>query len=256
MIINHQHKYLFVEPPFTGSTAIADELVETYGGEPVLEKHAQFSEYRAAHGNPRGYFVFASNRNPLDQAVSEFVKLQNNHKGQFTRPELFARNGGYLRDATLEEFAWVQEQGAEFSEYFQRYKNKLFNNWFLLGHHRFNYVMNFEDIVGEFDRVLRLIGIEPVRPLPHRNPTKDKKLFTEYYPPETWEQAFRCYGPYMDKWGFSFPPGWGKPKIPLGARLRFAALDGGVGGVARFVNLSPKSKTVQRIKHALQAMGR
>lgn len=254
MIINHDLKYLFVEPPFTGSTAIANELQKHYGGKPILEKHAQFAEYRAAYGSPRGYFVFASNRNPLDQAVSEFVKLQNNHKGQFTRPELFARNGGYLRDATLEEFQWVQETDAEFHQYFKRYKNKLFNNWFLLGHHRFDYVIDFRDLVGEFATVLERIGVDAVRPLPHINPTADKKHWTEYYPPDTWDQAFQCYGPFMRKWGFDFPPEWGTPNIPAAAQMRFSLIDGAVGTVSRFVNLSPKSPTVQRVKHLVQSM--
>ncbi len=253
MIINHTLKYLFVEPPFTGSTAIATELQEHYGGESIVWKHAKYTEFRAEYGKKADdYFVFASNRDPLDQAVSEFVKLKNNHKDNFTTPHKFVRNGGYITEEALQEFHWVQEHDAEFHEYFARYKNKLFNNWYLLGHERFARVIEFTNLADDFDAVLRLIGIEPVRKLPKVNPTKGKKSFTDYYPPETWEQAFRCYGPFMRKWKFAFPSEWGTPRVPMAARARFHAIDRGVRTLSRFANLNTSSGVVQRAKRVLQ----
>ncbi|MCG8468228.1 MAG: hypothetical protein MJB57_08455 [Gemmatimonadetes bacterium] len=253
MIINRAHRYLFVEPPFTGSTAIATELERHYGGENILWKHAKYTEFRAQFGDEADeYFVFASNRNPLDQAVSEFVKLQNNHKDNFTTPEKFLRNGGYITDEALEEFHWVQENDASFADYFVRYKNKLFNNWYLLGHERFDVVIEFTRIDDEFDAVLRKIGLDPVRRLPTVNPTEGKKTFVDYYTPETWEQAFRCYGPFMRKWGYSFPAAWGTPRTSPLATARFHAIDRAVGLVSGFAKLDTNSRLVQRVKRLVQ----
>lgn len=254
MIINRAAKYLFVEPPFTGSTAIAGELMEQYGGERIHWKHAKYTEFRAQVGREAdSFFVFATNRNPLDQAVSEFLKLKNNHLNNFTTPEKFRRNGGYITDETLAEFDWVQDTEADFAAYFRRYKTGLFNNWYLIGHESFDYVLDFADLAGEFETVLRRIGIDPVRPLPQVNATAGKSDFGAYYPSDTWAQAFRCYGPYMRKWEFEFPQSWGAPRVPVGARLRFHVVNRGVGLVTRHVNLSSQSGFVQRVKRFVQS---
>ena len=147
----------------------------------------------------------------------------------------------------------MQETDADFAAYFRRYKTGLYNNWYLMGHERFDCILDFTNLVEEFDAALRRIGIEPVRPLPQVNPTAGKKDFGEYYPPDTWEQAFRCYGPYMRNWGLEFPEAWGTPRISRMARVRFAALDRGVGAITRHVNLSSQSAFVQRVKRFAQS---
>ena len=254
MIINRTARYLFVEPPFTGSTAVAGELVEHYGGESIIWKHAKYSDFRAQFGREAGdYFVFASIRNPLDQAVSEFVKLRNNHKGNFTNPAKFLRNGGYIPDETLAEFAWVQETDADFPAYFRKYKQGIFHNWYLIGHRNFDFIINFERLIDDFDEVLRRIGLDPVRPLPHVNPTEGKTHFAEYFTPDVRAQAFRSHGPFMKQWGFAFPEAWGPPRVPLSSRLRYALLDRGVELVSRHVSLDSSSGFVQRVKRLSQS---
>src|SRR5262245_27774439 len=80
MVISHKHRYLFVEIPNTGSTAISAELRRHYDGEPVLHKHATYGEFlRLASRDQRTYFVFGTVRNPLDLAVTEYFKLKTNH---------------------------------------------------------------------------------------------------------------------------------------------------------------------------------
>lgn len=257
MIVNHEARYLFVEPPFTGSTAIATELQEHYGGERIYWKHEKYIRFRAEHGRRADdYFVFATNRNPLDQAVSEYLKLKNNHRGNFTTPAKFARNGGYITEKTLEEFHWVQANDASFDDYFLRYKSGLFNNWYLLGHERFDAILDFSSLADDFDDVLRRIGFEPVRKLPLVNPTKGKRAWDEYFTPEAREQAFLAYGPYMRKWGFEFPAAWGPPRIPWTARARFRAVDAGVRLVTRYVRLDSGSEVVQRVKRLAQRSAR
>ncbi|MBA3404443.1 MAG: hypothetical protein H0U13_07160, partial [Gemmatimonadaceae bacterium] len=67
MIISDRHRYLFVELPRTGSTAIHRELCAMYDGEPILQKHATYGDFlKIATDDQRRYFVFSTVRNPLD----------------------------------------------------------------------------------------------------------------------------------------------------------------------------------------------
>ena len=87
MIISDEHKYVFVELPFTASTAISRELWEHYGGRRVLRKHSSYREFlKYASPEQRAYFVFSGMRNPLDEAVSLYVKLRTNHRNNYTKP--------------------------------------------------------------------------------------------------------------------------------------------------------------------------
>ena len=45
MIISHKHKYVFIELPMTGSTAINNELRENYDGIYVLKKHSSYRDF-------------------------------------------------------------------------------------------------------------------------------------------------------------------------------------------------------------------
>lgn len=70
VIISDRHRYLFVELPRTGSTAVHRELKARYDGTPILTKHATYRDFlKVATENQKRYFVFSSVRNPLDDAV-------------------------------------------------------------------------------------------------------------------------------------------------------------------------------------------
>ncbi len=63
MIISHQHKYLFVELPHTGSTAISHELREHYDGVSILEKHATYYQFlKVATAEEKQYWLMSSKR--------------------------------------------------------------------------------------------------------------------------------------------------------------------------------------------------
>jgi len=71
-----------------------------------------------------------------------------------------------------------------------------------------------------------MIGIEPKRPLPVINKTGAKRdEFVSYYTPDIVPQAKRVFGPFMKKWGYDFPPGWGEYAYPLIHRIEFLAVD-------------------------------
>ena len=77
MVISHYYKYIFIETPQTGCSAIRNELLENYKGEIILNKHSVYSEFLAsASKEEREYFAFSSIRNPLDKHTSSFLKLK------------------------------------------------------------------------------------------------------------------------------------------------------------------------------------
>lgn len=100
----------------TGSWAIHHELRQFYGDESILHKHADYAEIvRQAAADEKRYFIFATVRNPLDVAVSQYFKFKTNHKGAFTDPQALAEMK--VGQADLMKYRFVQEIGASFAEY-------------------------------------------------------------------------------------------------------------------------------------------
>jgi hypothetical protein len=210
VIISHRHRYLFVELPRTGSTAIHRELRELYDGEPILHKHATYEDFlKRASADEKTYFVFSGIRNPLDDAVSRYFKLRTDHHGRFsTRPSKRKRLVNRIIDRRM--FSFLRESDADFATYFMRNHVLPYDRWSSLSHDRFDHVIRFESIVDDFAEALRRIGIEPKRPLPMVNPTATRnRTFSDYYPPHVRARARRVFGPFMERWGYRFPADWG-----------------------------------------------
>lgn len=220
MIIGREARYLFVEVPNTASTAIAGELSKFYGGERVLHKHATYGEFlRTPEARSGRYFVFSTVRHPLDAVLTVYFKLRSNHRGRFTNPRL--RDTPSVTASHIEQFEFAQG-GAEFPEYFRKYRTSVYNNYYLLLHDRFDYVMRFERLQEDFSEVLRRVGVEQVRPIPMLNKTGGKTgSFWDYYSPDIRAQAMRLYWPYMRQWGYEFPSEWGPPRTDWISELKF-----------------------------------
>ena len=256
MVVSHKFKYVFIEVPSTGSTAISAELVNYYAGEKILRKHANFTEFRELYPREaREYFVFATVRNPLDMIVTEYTKMKGNHKEQYTTPKFFERNGGFVPDLQLEWFKFIQSGDAEFSDFFRRYRAAIYHNWFLVCHDRFDYIMRFENLTDEFAKALELIGIEAARPLQKVNKTRMKdRRFDEYYDETVHNLAWQAYGPFMRQWGYEPPEGWQCERLSVAESLKYRAKEMIVNSAGRFMTISPFSPTVQRIKSIVDAI--
>ena len=75
MMISHQHRYVYIEVPRTGSSAVRRELREMYDAEPILRKHATYRDFlRQASADEKTYFAFSGIRNPLDVAVTRVLQ--------------------------------------------------------------------------------------------------------------------------------------------------------------------------------------
>ncbi|MGQ0608709.1 MAG: sulfotransferase family 2 domain-containing protein [Chloroflexota bacterium] len=215
MIISHQHRFLFVELPRTGSTAIRRELRELYDGSPILHKHATYLEFaRQASADERTYFVFSGIRNPLDDAVSRYFKLKTDHKQRFSDPDQHQRRRSPLNSLLDRRmFEYLKRTDADFSTFFLHFYVLPYDTWASLSHEQFDHLIRFENLSEDFDTALRRIGIDPVRRLPHVNPTGQRaRSFADYYSPAAIRRARRVMGPYMERWGYDFPESWHVPR--------------------------------------------
>jgi hypothetical protein len=224
-MISHEHRFLFVELPRTGSTAIRHELRDVYGASPILHKHATYEEFlRQASADEKTYFVLSGIRNPLDDAVSLYFKLRTDHKSRHTDPNRAPKHRrllNRLRDDAM--YRYVARDDADFSTFFLRFYRLPHDTWASLSHHRFGYVMRFERLAEDFEEALRRIGIEPVRPLPVVNRTSARdRDFSTYYSPAAIRRARRVMGPYMERWGYEFPASWNVEPPTRVHRLQYA----------------------------------
>ena len=230
MKVSHKHQYVFVELPMTASSAVGLELIENYDAENFKEKHALYREFeKQASDAEKDYFVFSTIRNPIDVVVSKYLKYVNNHHNYHVKKKKYM-NGGFDKIISpireRKRFNWVQKNNASFSQFLLKYYTKPFTNWSVMEHHNFDFVMRFENISEDFKLALEKIGLEQKRPLPVRNKTEKKKSAEMYFDSEeAIERAKYVFGPFMKKWGYSFPENWGNNVVSDKAQADFESVN-------------------------------
>lgn len=219
MIISAKHRYLFIELPLTGSTAVAKELVELYDGQNILRKHSTYDEFlRSPHCDGGKRCVIAGIRNPLDQAVSHYFKLKLDHNSKFSR-QAQGRNDGSLhshlfRRLRARQFNAVHNEDASFERFLVEFYPRPYSNWSILSHKQFDAVLRFENLSRDFSEALRRVGIAPQRDLPIRNKTGERGEWIDYYRSERIrEHAKWVFAPFMAYWEYAFPSEWGEVRV-------------------------------------------
>jgi hypothetical protein len=223
MIISHRFRYLFVEVPRTGSTAISAELRELYDGHGILRKHASYRDFlRVASDTERGYFTFSTVRNPLDTAVTRYVRLKDDVEQLYSDPRKVAMRNSLSARLERRIHRWVQRTDADFERFLRRWYVLPYDTWTTLDHRRMDAVLRFESLVTDFDATLRQVGIAPIRELPAKNitPGRDRN-WESYYTPGAIRRAVWIFGPYLQRWGYAFPPSWGDVRVPTWSRLLY-----------------------------------
>jgi hypothetical protein len=216
VIISHRFRYVFIELPRTGSSAISEELRHSYDGKPILGKHSTYQDFlKVATPEEAGYFAFAGIRNPLDVTVSRYVQVLTDARERFTDARKRARRDTVPEQIENRVYAWVHRTNADFESFLRHWYWLPYDTWSSLDHHRLDHVIRFEALVDDFDAALRRMGIEPVRPLPVRNATPGREReFEDYFTPGTIGRASWVFGPYMREWGYEFPESFGDAQVP------------------------------------------
>lgn len=223
VIVSHEHRYVFVEVPHTGTMAISQALRDNYGGDFVLRKHATYADFlRAATPDQKGYFAFAGVRNPLDLAVSRYFRFKNKERPIMGDPAWIARHGSVAQRMDQRVIDWIKRTDADFEAFLLRWYRLPYDSWSSLDQKRYDAVMRFESLQADFDDTLHRMGIEPVGPLPSTNVTPGRERnWLQYYTPRARKRAIWVFGPFMEQWGYEFPPEWGDVRVPLWSRLLF-----------------------------------
>jgi hypothetical protein len=244
MIINHKYKFLFIGLPFSASSSISKELHLQYDGEPYLRKHSLFHEFEnVATKSELKYFVFAVLRNPMEIAVTVYEKMKANAKGNFTNPELFSENGGYITKQHRARFNYIKDNNSSFQHYFKKFHQKAYDNLSSLTIDNCDFVIRYETIAEDYLFALKQAGVSNPKPLPVANRTVGKKNdILYYYTNDIKEISIAVFGPFLEKYNYSFPEVWGEVKIPLKSRLEFLIL-----GVLRKLNQKYFKKSTYKI---------
>jgi hypothetical protein len=223
MVISHRYRYLFVQIPMTGCTAIGTELVDNYAGERILSKHASYREFLAqASNNERTYYVFASIRDPFDRAVSHYYKFCCNHE-DYLSPRYRSQHSRKTIRYQRARLQYLEKTRADFPRYLQRFFSA-FDPKLPPPHIRneqADFLIRFERLQQDFQSVLKTLAIEPQRELPARNLTPGREHgFLQHYDQRSSELATAALGPSAQYWGYEIPPEWSLT-IPVRTRLIF-----------------------------------
>lgn len=227
MIISHKHRYLFIEMPHTASTGISRELCKYYDGESILHKHAHYHEFLdIASPVEKTYFSFIGIRNPLDVIVTLFFKHKTNHQNFYTDPKYWQVNGGHVSNQELQEFHFIADRNATFSDYLFKFYRIPYDSWGSPRPYQFNFVIRYEYLQKDFVHLLHLLNIKQNRPLPIVNKTEQKAdSFWSYYSPEMYERVHLIFGAYMKIWNYETPASWGNLHVSQFNYMTFKLLE-------------------------------
>ena len=244
MIISHKYKFLFIGLPFSASSAISKELHLEHDGEPYLRKHSLYHEFEnVATKSELEYFVFAVLRNPMEIAVTVYEKMKANAKGNFTNTALFSENGGHISKQQRQKFNYIKDNNSSFQQYFKKFHQKPYDNLSSLTIDNCDFVIRYETFSEDYLLALKKAGISNPKPLPVVNKTVGKnKEILAYYTDDIKDRAISIFGPFLEKYDYSFPEEWGSVKTPLKSKLEFLVL-----GILRKLNQKYFKKYTEKI---------
>ena len=187
-----------------------------------------------ATAEEREYFTFSAVRNPLDIAVTRYVRLKDDVQQLYTDPRKVGVRNSISARLERRIYAWVQRTDADFASFLRRWYLLPYDTWTTLDHKRMNAVLRFETLVADFDAALRQMGITPTRELPVRNATPGRdRDWERHYTARRRRRAVWVFGPYMETLGLCVSRVLGRragpvvepPALPRGA-CRSAASTG------------------------------
>jgi len=200
-MISLKKRFLFVHIPKTAGNSIQsvlrdyseDELValrreqdgiERFGlrnPKYKIKKHSTLAEYRAALGEGRfaELYKFACVRNPWDRMVSYYFTPTQNTVAWDSK-----------------KFQKVIDKALPVADYLRLddRDNDPFEN--------VNYIMRFENLVDDFRKVCRALGISPPT-LPQYN-RSDREHYSRYYNDELRELVRARFAAEIERFGYTF----------------------------------------------------
>ncbi len=196
-----QYKLLFIGNKRTGSTAVAQALIEQLGGQyrppkrhrvdertVISKRHStvrQLVQYGLLEAPIDGLCKFCAVRNPFDSLVSLWTKLRH-------RPNRWSGRRVLLEE--IEFLPWLKGR-------LGRAAPQSMHDEFTEG---VDVVMRFETLEEDLMAVLARAGA-PAVALPRSNPTTQRAAdYRAYYDDEARALVERVFGGDLDKYGYAF----------------------------------------------------
>lgn len=203
MVISQRYKYIFIELPRTGTTAIANELCELYNGTKILSKHATYADFLdQCTSEEADYFSFSCRRHPIDRTYSYFIKMKNGYYD-------YKFNNGdttlYEKVFLLPMVKWVKENDVSFQDFLEKRYKLPYTDWRILNHKELDFIINFESLNADFIKALNKINIDPVRDLPKKNVTGERKEFTQVVKEVDPKVIRDVFGPFLISHNYNTP---------------------------------------------------
>jgi chondroitin 4-sulfotransferase 11 len=191
MIINHQHRFLFIHIQKTAGSSITEALNRLDGSQQLGYQHSMMNSLETAIYE--GYWVFCFVRNPFDRLVSWWNMMM--HKGihnDFSR-YLLSNSSSFSEFLDCTEV--IDDQNALIPSMNEPYpKSIAFNQLDYMtgkdGRLDVHFIGRFESLQADFKRVSDAIGVQ--MELPHSN-AFERRHYREYYRPRDVEKVRRMY---------------------------------------------------------------
>jgi hypothetical protein len=200
VIVSHEHRFVYVQVPQTGSSAIGSWMVEHLGGVSVLRKHTTLPQARRLLGSSiDGYQVIASVRDSLDQFVSSYFKTLN-------RPPTGTGSGGWfgLRATSTARVEWAQSGDPSIDSYIDEFVRRPHGPVYTLSLRAADLVLRYENIGTASQRVSAAIGVGELPPVPQANRTdRDRSNLSDLASPERYDRVVRYHRPFRHEWGYT-----------------------------------------------------
>jgi len=181
MLINYKHKFIFVGLPFSACSAISKELIERYGCEQILHKHASIPALKKLRPEIRveEYEIVVVVRDPVEMCQTTYSWLKENRYDHFTDPEKRIENGGTVTRRHRELFKKIRDNKLTFEDYINYSYSVIPYDSLLSENSKYvTKVIRFENLQDEFKTVFKSLGLKIDRDIPAYNLTKNKNSFT------------------------------------------------------------------------------
>tara|TARA_R100000008_G_scaffold86751_1_gene81335 strand:+ start:6683 stop:7273 length:591 start_codon:yes stop_codon:yes gene_type:complete len=194
-MISHEHKYIFIEIPKTGTTTICSVLKQHEAEQPY--KHLDLKQYKERYTKEyNSYFKFSFVRNPWDRVVSLYSR-----KGDGIQKSMFRRGQQIGHGMSFEQFVdWIELSTDTCRK--PTPKKNMVDFYMVDGSIDIDFVGRLENIQEDFNIVCNKIGI-PRQQLPHINKSKHKH-YTRYYDDKTKQIIAEKFAKDIEYFGYEF----------------------------------------------------
>ncbi len=218
MIVSHRHRFVYVQVPQTGSTALGHWMVDHLEGLDLLRKHTTLAEaHRVIGGSIDDYLVVASVRDSIEQFVSSFYKIvRDSEKGTPGRGRIAKR---HVRTS------WAAGTEATLDGYVDTFVRRVHAPVWALCIRRADVVIRYETIDADVAGLAMRLGVTDAPEIPIVNTTpRPPEQAQDLLTVENFAKLSRFHQPFRSEFGYSDRRPRRRDRWSYEASLRLKAL--------------------------------